>query len=229
MKKLIFALLAVGSVAAANAQSNSILLYGNAGLSTYTDSASTNHFNWNLSPGIGYQFDQHWTIGLALSYGQMTTKVDGGDRVNNNVYSAGAFGRYTHNISNIFYCYGQLDMGYHGGNTTGNAPTSNRFGGFYSSLTPAVGINIKNGYALNFSIGGVGYMTTKYDDLANGSSGFNITFGQQMNVGISKNFACHHMRSHHEPGEDAHKMKEGDDDDAPSKKATKKARKDDDD
>ena len=230
MKKLIFALLAVGSVAAVHAQSNSILVYGNVGLSTYTDSASKNTFDWNINPGVGYQFDQHWTIGMALSYGQHTIKPDNQDRTNYNHYSVGAFGRYTHTISNIFYCFAQFDMGYHGGNTTGNKETSDRFGGFYASLVPAVGIHIKNGWALNFSVGGANFMTTKYDDQSNGSSGFNITFGQHMNFGVSKNFAVHHMHAHHEPGEETHKVKNGDDDedDAPKKKA-KKARKDDDD
>jgi hypothetical protein len=230
MKKLILALLAVGSVAFANAQSNSVLLYGNVGMSNYSDSMNTNMFSWNINPGIGYQFDQHWTLGLSLGYAQNSNRPDGGTRTNTNDYNVGAFGRYTHNISGIFYCYGQLDMGYWGGNQTGNFPTDRIYNGFYAKFNPAVGAHIKNGWSLNFSVGGLGFMTRKYNETANSSNSFGITFGQQVNIGLSKNFQCHHrVCSDHSMGEDNHKMKADadDDDDAPKKKA-KKMRKDDD-
>ena len=55
MKKLILALIAAGSMATANAQSNSILLYGDLGLQTVRMQNLDKTTNWNASPGIGYQ------------------------------------------------------------------------------------------------------------------------------------------------------------------------------
>ena len=73
MKKLILALIAAGSMATANAQSQSILLYGDLGLQTVRMQNLDKTTNWNASPGIGYQFNHNWTVGYSIELG---TKCD---------------------------------------------------------------------------------------------------------------------------------------------------------
>ncbi len=85
-----------------------------------------------------------------------------------------------------------------------------------STITPSLAINVHNGLALNFGIGGIGFRTVSYDIAPTTMSSFMFTFGQQVNIGISKNFGCkssHH--GHHEPGMEMRKMKKhsSDDDD----------------
>ena len=68
--------------------------------------------------------------------------------------------------------------------------SENKADGFYTGITPALFINMKKGFGLNFSIGGLGYETLNYD--ISGSdvdySKFFVNFGKTVNIGISKNF-----------------------------------------
>jgi hypothetical protein len=71
MKKLILALLAMGTIATVNAQEpHSILLYGDATIKTVSDSIQHKTTNWDANIGIGYQFNHNWTIGLKIMWGQ---------------------------------------------------------------------------------------------------------------------------------------------------------------
>ncbi|MOA63696.1 hypothetical protein D3C78_1895110 [compost metagenome] len=57
----------------------------------------------------------------------------------------------------------------------------------YASLTPALFINMKRGFGLNFSIGGINYDNLDgKNDPKQDHFGFN--FGKTLNIGISKNF-----------------------------------------
>ncbi len=232
MKKVILTLLAVGSIAVANAQPGSILLYGNVGITSQTDAAKTNNMAWNVNPGVGYQFNENWTVGLNLGWSQTSTKDSGrGNRYTVNNYNVGPFLRYTHSIGNgLFYWFGQLNLGYMGTYSTfGSEPSFNKANGFNANIMPAVGINLGQGYALNFGIGGLGFSTLKESEASNSSSDFSFTFGQQFNVGLSKNFNCHHMHGHHEPGDEMRHMDTSDDDNAPKKGHHHKKDKDSDD
>jgi hypothetical protein len=119
--------------------------------------------------------------------------------------------------------------GYH---TNEGNPATDKHTGIYVGLYPALGINVHHGLALNFSIGGLNYATDKQQDRVYSTNTFNFTFGNQVNVGISKNFNCgHKMHSHHEPGDEVHhrKMDKSDDDDDAAPKPKKKERSRDDD
>ena len=77
MKKFVLALLAVGSVATANAQKNSILTYGTAGIFVdNTDNGpglgDSRTVSWNVNPGIGYQFHKNLTAGIQGGYMKST-------------------------------------------------------------------------------------------------------------------------------------------------------------
>ncbi|MBA3829638.1 MAG: porin family protein [Taibaiella sp.] len=229
MKKLLLTILAVGSIAAANAQEGTILVYGNVGVTSNTDANKVNYLSWNITPGVGYQFDNHWTAGLSLNYSlDSSIKADGAaDRLKASHYNIGAFLRYTKMLNNIFAVYGQLDLGYQAGHQelgSTEIPGS-KYNGLYAMVTPAVAIFIPKWFALNFSFGGLGYTSYKVDQAPNSNGTFAFTFGKTMNIGISRNFGCgmgHKMHGHAQPGDDTRHMDTSDDDDdAPKAKKTK--------
>jgi hypothetical protein len=236
MKKLILALLAAGTLATANAQEpRSILLYGDLGLHQVRHESLMKTTIWNATPGVGYQFNHNWTVGVNVSWGQNAVKDSAGSKTTDNMYRAGAFARYSQYIrkSEIFFWYGQYEFAYTGGYTTneGNPATMKR-SGIYTRIFPALGINVGRGLALNFSVGGLDYGTDKVDGATYSTNTLNLTFGNQMNFGLSKNFNCgHKMHAHHEPGDEIHRRKvdkmEDEDDEAPKPKRKQRSRDDD--
>ncbi len=227
MKKLILSLFVMGSAAAAaNAQANSVLVYGNIGYHSTKDADDTKTRSFNINPGVGYQFDRNWTVGLTGSFGTDRTKlnVPNSEWHFNNTYSAGVFLRHTMPLGKIFFMYNQLEASYIGStvvitNTSNSSLTAN---GFRASLTPAVGINVWDGFALNFSFGGIDYTTLKTSG-APSSQAFNFTWGTQVNVGVSRNIFCgahkhhghhHGMKMNHGSNVDQNDMKDEDKDDS---------------
>ena len=59
--------------------------------------------------------------------------------------------------------------------------------GFETTIFPAIGVNLKNGFALNFNFGSLGFMTGKVKGEKKSSS-FGLNFGSGAGFGISKNF-----------------------------------------
>lgn len=188
MKKLILALFAAASLTSANAQKNSILLYGNVGINADNrDMGATGSMMntaWNVNPGIGIQFNEHWTVGLQGGVGVMMDKqtnpfvTASGTTIHvkhtaneMDMYQAGVFLRHTHWFNNMFGAFHQLDVSYIGGESKtavtstkkgpNGEPTYNmvndNYKGFAAMITPALAINVYKGLCLNFSIGGIGY------------------------------------------------------------------------
>lgn len=237
MKKLILALLAVATVGSASAQKNSFLVYGNAGVNwgkTDNGAAGTNEgTNWNITPGVGFQFNNHLTVGLQGGYGankDVATVLNNKTTMTDREWQAGAFFRYTQNLNSTFFFWTQLDLSYVSGkstneiiNTTGVVTTvtnpaglnNDMYNGFQAMLMPAIGVNVHKGLALNFGIGGLGYRTVSYDKEPTTINNFGVTFGQQFNFGISKNFGCNcgKSRGHREPGMEHRKHKKMTDED----------------
>jgi len=236
MKKLILAILAAGTMTAANAQEpHSILLYGDASFKTIRNSDLSKTTNWDASPSVGYQFNHNWTVGLKVMWGQDATKSPAGVKNTDNFYAVGPFARYSHYIgkSETFFWFGQADFLYAGGyHTSGGNAATGKHNGIAVDVWPALGINVGRGVCLNFQVGGLGYSTDKNADLVNSSNQFFFNFGEQVNFGISKNFNCgHKMHSHHEPGDEVHRRKadkmEDEDDAAPKPKKKERNRDDD--
>lgn len=232
MKKLLLSLLACGTIAAANAQAGSILVFGNAGISATKEAAAKpdKDLNFNITPGVGYQFNKNWTVGLYGNYATTSTLPDGGDRYGSREYGVGVFGRYSCPISPIFTVYGQLNAGYLSGHdfVAGKKTEGTEYHGFEVGFAPAVQVFVTKGFALNFAFGGVDFTSQKLKDADYSSSSLGLTFGQQFNIGISKNFGGHHTakKGHHEMMDETRHIDTNDDeDDAPKKK---KAAKDDD-
>jgi hypothetical protein len=235
MKKLILALLAVGSITAANAQKNSILVYGTVGVvkedNDHGFANEDNQFSWHINPGIGYQFNDHWTV--CIQGGYMFNRNEHKEPVTNlapvifqtdiSEWSVGPFLRHTHYFNSMFAMWAQLDINYVSGHGTMGVPSGNfitnesdNYNGMQAFLTPAFAINVHDGWGLNFAFGGIGYRTTTWDhgDLFdNTNKSFLFTFGDQLNIGISKNFGCKKKHAPSEPGMDTRKMKHDDDND----------------
>lgn len=174
MKKLLVAVVLLITTIA-SAQKNSILLGGNVGYASEKLGDSKLE-NFEFSPRVGYQFAEKWTAGVEGSI--MNVKTMGIDKTEK--YKIGGFVRYSTPLSQMFSVFADLGAGYQ--NTSVNNAK-----GFYASLTPALFINMKNGFGLNFSIGGINYDNLDgKNDPRQENLGFN--FGKTLNIGISKNF-----------------------------------------
>lgn len=232
--------MAVGGFASANAQKNTVLLYGNAGYasSTVNDGiTNTRAQAWGVNPGIGYQFSNHMTIGLQGGYNNMRTPS--GDMTNttllNKDWSVGGFWRYTHYVGNIFFIYNQMELSYVSGSAEHEGLNDR---GMYSGVAgawfPAIGAFVHKGLALNFNMGGIGFSSVSGDAASTSSpsvtrNDFAITMGRQINMGVSINFGCkskRHHGHHSEPGAEVRRMKivEDEDVEADDDYSAKKAR-----
>ena len=202
MKKVILsaALLTLGLVA--SAQKGSILVAGNVGYSSDKvdsdfDSKKNTFF---IEPKIGYQFSDNMTVGVEGGYtntkGENDVTYSGKvytDELKSNEYKIGGFLRYAVPFSQTFAAYADLGAGYKSidtEKTIANVTSddkSNSGNGFYVGLKPALFINFKNSFGLNFGIGGIEYSNMDYDNDSS-KSDFEFSFGKQVSVGISKNF-----------------------------------------
>ncbi|WP_289664741.1 outer membrane beta-barrel protein [Flavobacterium panacagri] len=193
MKKfLVMAALAICSFA--NAQKGTILVGGNIG---YTSEKSEFRFaeakasTFTFSPKVGYQFHENWTVGGELSLS--STDVDNpNEKYKDNKFRTGGFVRYTKSLSQTFSVFADMGAGFqtvkNKDYAANNSYVRYKGNGAYVDVTPALFINMKKGFGLNFSIGGLGYETLSYDDNGEDYSNFYFNFGKTFNIGISKNF-----------------------------------------
>ncbi|RKR09653.1 outer membrane protein with beta-barrel domain [Flavobacterium sp. 90] len=193
MKKiLVMAALAICSFA--NAQKGTILVGGNIGFtsekSEYQFGEATNN-EFSFSPKVGYQFNDNWTVGGEFTVA--SAKDDNGTReIKDNNFKIGAFVRYSVPLSQTFSIFADMGAGFQNAKSKvygpGNAFAKSKADGMYVGITPALFINMKKGFGLNFSIGGLGYETLSYDNNGADYSKFYFNFGQTFNIGVSKNF-----------------------------------------
>ena len=184
MKRIVLGtLLMTGFGFASHAQKGSILVYGTLGAHSIKEPNDDKTTELSINPGIGYQFSEHWTAGIAGGFGHAKFEPSSGKDQKSNMYRAGGFGRYTHIFNNIFSLYGQGDVYYHGLKI--EDVKSNGFG---VALTPVVGINVSNGFALNISFGGMSFETIKIKDADNPTKTFDVNFGKNVAIGVSKSF-----------------------------------------
>lgn len=201
MKKLILSAMLLGGAAmAANAQANSVLVFGQIGYSSNKDANDNKVRTFNINPGVGYQFDNHWTLGVTGSFSTNRAKqnIANAEWNYSNSYGAGAFLRYTMPVGRIFAFYSQLEAGYLGRTYgTTNTQGSISANGFRASYTPAVAIMIHDGFALNLGFGGISYETMKTSGVSGTNTAFNFTWGSQFDIGVSKNIFCHKGKHKH--------------------------------
>lgn len=175
MKKLFLCTALVVS-AMANAQKGSMLVGGNIGFSSEKTSLLKSEL-FEFSPKVGYQFSENWTAGIDATIGSVNNSITG-DYDNLKI---GSFIRYSTPLNETFALFADIGAGYQQ-NSINNAK------GMYADITPALFINMKKGFGLNFSIGGVNYDNLDgRNDLRQERFGFN--FGKTFKIGISKNFS----------------------------------------
>ncbi|MDQ6470461.1 outer membrane beta-barrel protein [Flavobacterium sp. LHD-80] len=194
MKKfLVIAALAICSFA--NAQKGTILVAGNIG---YTSEKSEYQFSeektstFTFSPKVGYQFNNNWTVGGEISASSSDVDVVGSNRKDNN-FRIGAFVRYSVPLSQTFSVFADMGAGFQSEKNkiyanNGKSYVKYKGDGTYIGVTPALFINMKKGFGLNFNIGGLGYETLSFDNNGEDYSKFFFNFGQTFNIGVSKNF-----------------------------------------
>lgn len=200
MKKLFCGALLISLSLGSYAQKKgSFLVYGSLAFTNTTNSDNLNGYEYkstafSLTPGIGYQFSNNWTAGIIGGIISTTETImnpgfpSTGDR-KSNAYLAGPFVRYTQKLSSIFAFFGQIEGGYSWSNTKGNSFINERkVSGAFLNAYPAVFVNVKNDFGFNISLGGISYVTAKEKGAPDGVKQFQLTLGQTVNIGISKNF-----------------------------------------
>lgn len=190
MKKIML-MLALAVTGMANAQEGTILLGGNIGI-TSDKMGDNKESSFEFSPTVGYQFNENMTVGLQASVLNETSEFVGGENKANGL-RIGAFYRYSKPLSELFSVFADFSAGYQTAKLettmTGLPTTTLKSTGFYAGITPALFINMKNSFGLNFSIGGLQYNSMTTDTTPSvKSSGFDFNFGKTVNIGISKNF-----------------------------------------
>jgi hypothetical protein len=201
MKRLFISALALGMTSFAFAQKGSILVGGDLGFNFENNKNSeVKSSSFNVNPFVGYQFTENWTAGvLGISSFGKTEDVNGTTTVTDKTkeLGGGVFVRYTKPLSSIFSLYLQAqgytsvakteretEIGNSSITTKGN--DLNKFG---VNLFPAVLVNLKDNFGLNFNFGGLNFNSSKVDvsgAKAVTSTGFN--FGKTVNIGVTKNF-----------------------------------------
>lgn len=208
MKKLIIA----GAVAAfglVSAQKNTLLVGGNISYDNtvkknFSTAGDLKTDNFEFNPMVGYQFDDHFTVGVKFGVG--SSKQDYNDtyfngmnmvtsitNIKTNSFTYGVFGRYTMPLSETFSVFGDLDVLFNNSKSTVSAPgysysNTTKSTGFGIGFTPNLFINFKNSFGLNFNIGGISYQSEKIKDSDMKTNTFGFGFGKGITVGISKNF-----------------------------------------
>ena len=188
MKRVLVAAFALVSLSkVVNAQTGSLLVGGNFGIGSSKSTATPNDIKQNtivFSPTVGYQFNEQWTAGVvsSIQHGKYTNSS--GQTSKSSVLSVGPFIRYSTSLSPIFSLYGQV-QGMFGSSKTDGTKTQNST---YVNAFPAIFVNVKNGFGLNFNFGGIEYGAVKPTG-SKANTSFSLTFGQSANIGISKNFS----------------------------------------
>lgn len=184
MKKIILSVAAVFAFGFANAQEateggkgftkGDIFVSGSFGFSSEkTGDFKTSDFN--ITPSVGLFVDENIAVGLSVGY--LSSKVDvGGADATNSGFTAGAFGRYYFTPSNDFSLFAQLGFDYmtvdteFAYDTDGSlVPSEGEISGFEIALRPGVSYFISSNFALEASIGALGYSTVDFggDDNTN--------------------------------------------------------------
>ena len=175
MKKIIIiALMSVASMSIF-AQSNSILVSGDAGFEfSKSNPGSGSVQKLTFNPMLGYQMCDNWTIGGHFGLTSYTAGSSVADE-----YQIGPFVRYSKKISDHFSLFADTRFGYIWSGM-------DNVNGWNLSLTPKAFINLSNNFGLVFDFGSLSY--SDFGPTGTSVSTFEAKFGRTINVGIQKNF-----------------------------------------
>jgi hypothetical protein len=185
MKK-VFIIAALAIVSFANAQKGSVLVAGSIGYSSRnTGDIKADYFEF--APKVGYQFSENMTVGVETAV--TSEKFENKDV--QNTLKLGAFLRYSQPLAGVFSVFGDFGVGMQSSKykeDLGFGTLESKADGFYIGVVPAIGVDLKKGFCLNFSIGGLSYDSMKADGASDATNSFDFNFGRQASIGISKNF-----------------------------------------
>ena len=188
MKKAIIFFFIIIS-AATFAQKGTKLIAGSVGFRLISDKPSSDKYVY-LEPKFGYQFSKTLTAGLD---GAFIVRIrDNGNKIENTTtIQVGPFLRYTKPIAGIFSYFVDFSTGFRSITNSADDPnfTTVKTTGLYSNIVPAIAIDLKKGFCLNFSVGGLNFKTEKENIPDSGQlTTLEFSFGQSALFGISKNF-----------------------------------------
>jgi hypothetical protein len=170
-------IVAACSMAPAFAQKGNLLYYGSLGGSVQSG-GGPRFASMFVNSGLGYQFNDHFTLGVTGGFSDFRVKEQGVDEVENSAYGVGAFGRYTSYLGDRFFIFAQANASYLSGNAQ---PRSGKE--IALNVFPGIGLNVGRNWALNLNI----YAFTVRTQFEGGTSaGFNM--GQGYSFGVSKGF-----------------------------------------
>ena len=197
MKK-VFLIFTLTLFSIVNAQKRTVLVAGSVGYDNIKLSNSTTDYKnntLNLSLKIGYQFSNNLTFGIESTISNTNSEMKGkvaeatSSDSKGSGLNIGPFLRYSKSLGGIFFAYSDLGLGIISEKNTYSDSPDFPNKGIYAYITPALAINIKKGFCLNFSLGGLGYKSTKDGQVeVETRHTFYFNFGQQPTIGISKNF-----------------------------------------
>jgi len=184
MKKLFFSVLFLtGFGIASQAQSGSIFVQGSLGADFGKSASETKSSDFSFRPYVGYQFNDNWTAGILLGFQSDSYKPLNGTKQTSTGFEAGAFARYSVPLSERFSFFGQGEVAF-GQDKDQNDVKANSVA---VRVMPGIQMAIQNGWALNFTLGGISYGSYKYDGADNASTSFDLNLGEALNIGVSKN------------------------------------------
>lgn len=169
MKKIIFAAAALFAFGFANAQdkkeseggkgfaNGDVFISGSFGISSSKEGdLKTNGFE--IMPRVGFFVSENIAIGGQIGY--ESTKVDNGVAdATTNALSIGAFGRYYMTPASDFSLFGQLGVNYRTAEDAAEVKTN----GFEVALAPGVSYFLSDNWAIEASIGVLGFSSEKED------------------------------------------------------------------
>jgi opacity protein-like surface antigen len=146
-----------------------IFITGGLGISTTSQGDATNS-NFTFKPQAGYFVTDNIAVGLAIGYSN--TKEDNTVTITKtSEFNFGAFGRYYFTPADKFSFFGELALGYLSQNQE-NIPligpsTTNKGSGFQIGVSPGINYFLNSHFAIETSVGLLGYKTVGADDVPN--------------------------------------------------------------
>lgn len=173
MKKVLLSVAALMAFGIASAQDatttegkgfskGDVFMTGTLGFSSEkTGDFKTNEFT--IAPSAGYFVSNNIAVGLNVGYVSINVEnpIDGD--VDTNLFQVGAFGRYYATPANDFSFFGQLGFDYVTGKQEFEGGGENKADGFNVALRPGVSYFISKNFALEASIGALGFSTLEPD------------------------------------------------------------------
>ena len=196
MKNLLFtAAIAVLGFTSVNAQDDTtvggfekgdVFISGSVGFGTEnTGDLDSNVFN--IAPKVGFFVSENIAAGLKVGYTSFSSDNDGTDLVDANEFAVGAFGRYYFSPTNQFSLFTELGVDY----TSGEDKLADaKYDGFDVAFAPGISYFVSKNFAIEASVGVLGYSTTKPDfSGAESTDSFNIgLYLSDINFGVVYKF-----------------------------------------